>query len=68
MLDKLAGEDAESYPACMAAIAELARSASLVLHEHWPLVENAITKTMLPEENGRFSIEQAVSSVSNPCR
>lgn len=62
VLEKLASDDVESYPACMATIAEMARSASLVLHEQWSTVEDAITKTLLPREDGRFSIEQDVSN------
>ncbi|KAI5453422.1 Sister chromatid cohesion protein pds5 [Naganishia albida] len=66
VLDKLDGEETESYPACMATIAELARSASLVLHEQWSSVESAITRALLPREDGRFSIQQEEEEEDEP--
>ncbi|KAJ9093577.1 hypothetical protein QFC19_008306 [Naganishia cerealis] len=66
VLETFASHDSENYPACMAAVAELGRSASLMLDEHWSLVENAITEKLLPKDNGRFSISQAEEEEDEP--
>lgn len=66
VLDKLSSEETETYPACVAAVTEMCRSASLILHDHWSAIDAAITKTLLPVQDGKFSTVQDVSATEAP--
>lgn len=61
MLDKFSEEATESYPACIAAVTEMCRSASLLIHDHWSSIEAVVGETLLPQQDNRFPTSQSVS-------
>ncbi|GHJ87283.1 hypothetical protein NliqN6_3685 [Naganishia liquefaciens] len=58
VFDKFSEGATESYPACIAAITEMCRSASLLVHDHWSSIEAVVGKTLIPWQDGKFSITQ----------